>query len=443
MIDSLKALLGDRDLREVIRGSSVSFGLSLAQMPLSFAFTLILSNLYGAKLLGEYALAITVASVFALLGQFGTATSAVRFIAEYSSRHRWPGARGAYRTLIRLVVPLSLVAAALMWLLSEPIGANLFGSRDLVPQMHVAALALTPYAVLQLNAAALRGRKHIADSMALRTVIPPALNICGLVILSIELTRSGMAPIYAYGITGVVGMAISQWAWWRRREDNARSATDPVLPIGELIRVSSSMFVTSSTLLVLGWTDLLMLGAFESEDQVGIYRVASRVAILASFALGAANSIAGPKFADLYYGDKHKDLRRIARFVSKGVFWVSLPMVAVFAVFGKPLLGLFGDEFVTGYGVLLVLGVGNLVNAACGSVGTLLDMTGNQGQYRNIMLAGGLLNVVLNLLLIPPFGALGAASATAVSTVVWNALASVSVRRRFGYWIGYYPGRGQ
>ena len=79
---------------------------------------------------------------------------------------------------------------------------------------------------------------------------------------------------------------------------------------------------------------------------------------------------------------------------------------------------------------LKILCIGQLVNASVGSVGVLLDMTGNEKDSAGAIGLGAGANVALNALLIPRYGVEGAAIATATSIVIRNILLSVRVRQR-------------
>ena len=93
------------------------------------------------------------------------------------------------------------------------------------------------------------------------------------------------------------------------------------------------------------------------------------------------------------------------------------------------LLGLFGEEFTKGYGVLSILLVGQTINAIAGSVGFLMVMTGHQTVAAKVLGSSAILNIVLNASLIPAYGAIGAAIATAVSTAFWNIAMLYFVKR--------------
>ena len=103
------------------------------------------------------------------------------------------------------------------------------------------------------------------------------------------------------------------------------------------------------------------------------------------------------------------------------------------------LLGLFGEEFKVGVTAFIFLSCGRLISSFSGSVGNILQMTGNQNIYARILLLGAILNVVLNLILIPAYGINGAAIASMSSLIVWNLSMVLVVKQRFGFYTFYIP----
>jgi len=122
----------------------------------------------------------------------------------------------------------------------------------------------------------------------------------------------------------------------------------------------------------------------------------------------------------------------VARYAAGISVVLSLP-VSVFYWLRPDLgLSLFGDEFVPAAGTLMVLTLGHFVNAATGPVGNLLMLTGYEKMMRNNIAGCSLLNIALNIFLIPKFGILGAAGATAFSLATMNVVSIILVYRYIG-----------
>jgi O-antigen/teichoic acid export membrane protein len=178
-------------------------------------------------------------------------------------------------------------------------------------------------------------------------------------------------------------------------------------------------------------TDVIMLGLLADPKDVGLYRVAQRGSELIIFSLTAVNMAIAPTVSQLYV---QGDFERLQRIFSKSVRWImvfSLPMALVLIFGGQYILRyVFGAEFVSGRNALAVLACAQLVNAGMGSVGLILNMTGHEKDTARVLLMTAVLNILLNALLIPLYGILGAALATGFSLVLWNVVLHILVYRR-------------
>jgi len=114
-------------------------------------------------------------------------------------------------------------------------------------------------------------------------------------------------------------------------------------------------------------------------------------------------------------------------------------LFVLIVVFSEFVLDIFGNEFEIGKNTLIILAIGQFINAVSGSVGFLLNMTGKQRIFKNIFLIAVIINVVLNFILIPKYGMVGAAIATMISVAVWNIVSVVYIKLEFNIRTFYLP----
>jgi O-antigen/teichoic acid export membrane protein len=145
--------------------------------------------------------------------------------------------------------------------------------------------------------------------------------------------------------------------------------------------------------------------------------------------------------SELYAKGRTDEFQRFLTLAAWGIFLVTLPIAIGLIVMGTWLLGLFGHEFVAGYPALVTLVIGQAANALIGPVGFLALMTGNQREATWIFGTGAMLNVILNLILIPTFGLIGAAAATAIANGVWKLSMMVFVWKRLHVNPTVFPSR--
>jgi O-antigen/teichoic acid export membrane protein len=164
--------------------------------------------------------------------------------------------------------------------------------------------------------------------------------------------------------------------------------------------------------------------------ELGIYSVALKVAALMSFVLFAVNAVVAPRFAALYAnGDRHQ-LKELARHSGQLLLACAISMCLLLWLFADPIMGLFGKEFVQGAIYLKILALGQLVNVGTGSVVNLLIMTGHEKLHQRNTILIAILTCCLALILVPFYGAIGAATTTAVAMASQNLLSYYYTKHR-------------
>ena len=105
----------------------------------------------------------------------------------------------------------------------------------------------------------------------------------------------------------------------------------------------------------MSWTDKLMLGNMTTPEDVGIYHTAFKLSMFAAVALMSINSIASPKFAEMFAKNDMEGLKKVVHQSTKMIFWTSVPLIAIFFIFPELFLGWFGKEFKVGVTAFIFL----------------------------------------------------------------------------------------
>jgi O-antigen/teichoic acid export membrane protein len=187
------------------------------------------------------------------------------------------------------------------------------------------------------------------------------------------------------------------------------------------------------------WIEQIMLGILATHEDVGIYNVCAKYAMLTSLSLRSVNTIAAPKFSEYFFQNDYKNLGKVVRKSTKITFWVAFPVACLYTIFPNFFLGIFGNSFTHGSLALSLLGIGALINVMTGSVGSLLQMTGHQKIIQRILWCSICLEVILNWTLIPLFGITGAAIASMLCSAVKNFSMVFYARKYFGFSSVYFP----
>jgi O-antigen/teichoic acid export membrane protein len=179
---------------------------------------------------------------------------------------------------------------------------------------------------------------------------------------------------------------------------------------------------------VILWLDILLVGAMVSRYAAGVYAAVSKLAIVGTFVLEGNRLAIGPQLSAFLARREHDRAADLYQSATRWLMLASWPLYLVFAVFPAVILGIFGSRYTAGAAALAVLSLAMLVNLGTGNVTVVLLMGGKSSWSAINAGAALIVNIGLNLVLLPRIGILGAAIAWGASIVVDNVTAMVEVR---------------
>lgn len=430
-VDTRKSRTG---LAPVLRAGLVRTGLGTAALrviglALTLGTSVLLARVMGPEGLGTYTLAFAAISLLGIPVQMGISSLVLRETAQSNAVADWPRLRGIWFWATRRIFVISVCVTVLSVL------AVLTMPQVLPVPAHAVFLLGIPLipliALSQVRSAALRGLGRIVWGQLPETLIRPGLLILFVFgwHLALGLTLSPKLVMGLHLAAAFLAFGVGLALLARARPDDLRQAglrqIDPkwANAVWPLALIAGAQSITANA-------DFLMLGWWQSADQVGAYKVATSGASLTVAGLGILAMITNPRFAALHKTGETRELARLAAFAAALGFTAALPVLVIFALWGQQILSLvFGAAFASGAAAMVILTLGHTLSAFFGTCMGLLNMTGHATQAMRGMLVSVVLNVLLNLILIPRYGIEGAAVATLISTVVWNVLLWGLVRR--------------
>lgn len=216
----------------------------------------------------------------------------------------------------------------------------------------------------------------------------------------------------------------------RRMRDWPRTALVP-LGFGATIRHTLPNLLSSLVLFGLAQFDVLLLSVWSGPYEVALYGIALRFSTLLVIPLSIANTALAPIAVELRARDRFEDLQRILQQVATVSAALALLTYLGMAVFGPWLIGIWHPEYEPAYRLMLILGLGQVVQASCGAAGMLLMTGDDQLAAMRITLATGLVTVVLCVLGLYAAGNPGLAAGAALGNVLQVAAFTWRVRWRF------------
>jgi O-antigen/teichoic acid export membrane protein len=175
--------------------------------------------------------------------------------------------------------------------------------------------------------------------------------------------------------------------------------------------------------------DLLVISLVLSNYELGIYSIVSRIAISLIIITQVTNTVLNPKIANLYHSKKIKDLKFLLKKAILLLGTVSSLLFLLIVFTGKPILGIWGSEFVGAYKVLIVVCFGQMVNATLSPVGSILIMCGGEKDLKFLLFATFLLSVAVIPFVAREFGLMGVALSFSTLLIVQNLIVCFITRR--------------
>ncbi|MEV6636739.1 flippase [Actinoplanes sp. NPDC051470] len=414
----------DRQIRGIARGGVLNLAGAILGQAAVFGVLLLLARVLGEDEVGRYAQGYAVLTLLGLLALSGFRAGVTRFVAVHLADDDPAAVRGT----VRLALLVSGGSAALLGVvlaLAAPWLAERLHDPALTGGLRLMALTLPASTVMEAALAATRGWRSQKAFTLVGQIYEPA---CRLVITAALL-------LAGFGVGGAfTALVVSAWSaavlalLALRKRLAALTGDGHTYAPRQLFSFSTVSWVSSLASTGLIWLDTLLLGFFASPD-IGVYNVSTRLVTVAVFVLAPLNAAFAPYLADLYHRGELDQVRASYRAVTGWVIRLSLPAFAALLAFPDELLTLFGNAYAAGAAVTVILAVGQLVNAATGPCGTVLNMSGQVALNMADNVAALVLNVLLNLVLIPEYGIVGAAVAWAASLTVVNLARVIQVRR--------------
>jgi O-antigen/teichoic acid export membrane protein len=356
--------------------------------------------------------------------------AALRYIPQYASRGEWGYCRGIIRRSYQIAFPVGVL------LFLGASGVVLAGRHHLTEENLTGALliglaALPLWTAIKLTQGILQALKRPGFSQFLDGVLAPALLLAMLgAAVAMKISVSAITAMAAFAVSCLAVLLFGA-VWLRSRVLSPEvKAAGAEYNTREWLRFALPMLLIAGTHVIMGNTDVIMIGMMMDTSRAGIYSAAARLASLVAVSLVFVNMALTPYIVEYFFNERRVELQNFISLSVRIAALFAVPFFFVLMIYGKPVLGLFGEEFKSGYQSLLILIVGQLVNALSGSVGYIMVMTGKQKQAGIVFAVSAALNIILNLILIPLFGIAGAAVATAVSMILWNVTLVVYIRNR-------------
>lgn len=394
-------------------------GVNLLGTAFGFFSQVILTKILGATEYGAYVYPMTWVILISILCRFGYDNFLVKEIPESRTKQTWPYLKSLIKVTRRNAFFFGLIVGCLVTAIIYIFGLS---TEEYPFSLWVINLCviLPIFCLINLNQSIL-----IALNKVVISTVPVLIIRHSLLIVLIGIFGYGLNLVFFQNAFGAhvfnataLGIATLVGYFWIRKyvPKEVKEAEDRPIPLKEISIASLPFLIFSGSGVLNQKIDILTLGFFVNAHDIGIYSIASKVLLFIALPCIVGDMVAKPYISAYFAEKKMEAMEKLVFQINCLISFLCFIALSMIYLYGREGLGFFGEEFKSAYTVLIILATGKFLAIIMGPVGFLLLLTNSQKIASTLQITFSVINVILNVTLIPFFGIIGAAIAT---SIVW------------------------
>ena len=387
---------------------------------------IMISRGFSSSLFGLYSSSFTVVTLIASIFQLGLDNAMIRYVAVYRNKQQANSLRGLMIFCTALSGVAGIVGALFLLFAAPYIALTIYGKARLLPLLLLMAPMIPLLCMQTIWFSGLQGFKAFKWRVLSERFLPPI----GLILL----LGAGIVLHYHSGFVALatltstlIGTMFGLYFLFRSVLRVAKPEPEQY-QTREWVGFALPVFLSAITDILLDATDTL-LQFFYRIAPVGLaeYNASIKVSTFVSMPLVSLNAIFAPTIAELHAKGEREKLAEMFKVITKWTITFSLPIFLLAALLSRSILHIWGDDLSVGWPLLVALSAGQMINAATGSVGYMLIMTGHQRVTFLNTLVALIVNAVVGVILTPRYGVIGTAISTGLAEIVVNLMRLLQV----------------
>ncbi|RZW44905.1 MAG: hypothetical protein EX263_10250, partial [Flavobacteriaceae bacterium] len=385
---------------------------------LQIAVLLIITNNAREELVGQYNYFNSTIILLGAITLLGMNTSFLQFSGRLDAKGEFNRIVSLYKKKIKLLSAMFLLFFGIYLLVSQVFQIAYFQEEDVAFVLNKVFIVLFPFTLTLLNLEVIRALDLLYTSEALRNV--GRFGLLLIFVLALVYFNAIDYLLEAFIISFLLLSAYSTFliVFKMRRLKTVKDAYN--ISYKEILKVSFPMSFSLISLLIMQSFDIYVLEKFFSFKTVAYYGIAIKISAVVGIILTSINATIAPQISKLFFADEMSNLRQVIKKATTLNVILTIPLILFLIIFSNNILSFFGSNYILAQQALYIILFGQIINALCGPVGLYLNMTGRQNLFQKVLLIALVINIVMNLVLIPKYEMIGAAISTAFSFTMWN-----------------------
>ena len=404
--------------------------ISAFERVIALIFGVILARWLGVEGYGIYAFVMAPVSLLLIVVKLGLPDLIMRDVAaSRGARNREDKSFVSLDTAVRMI----LIASLAVYAASAVLVFFVITDQSQAFAFYIGLLLLPFLALIDLQTYALRGLGKAVLAQYIAVLFPSILALLGMMLLVSFADTNPSFALAARLVAVLIALAITTRFLKANIAEGAEPKGKGLDGARALLHEGLPFLMIGGVAVIMSRTDVIMLGVLIDHRAVGIYNAATQAAMLVGLIMSTSNTIAAPEFSRIHASGDKVALERFAISTARAVVLLALPVTFIAIYWSQSILAaMFGDDFSAGALALAILSGGYFASLLFGAPGFVLNMTGHQTTSFRIALFASILNLLLNAILIPILGFLGAAMATAFAMNVQKFSMYIAVKKVHG-----------
>jgi stage V sporulation protein B len=413
---------------KVLRGMGWNLLGTLSVALFAFVYSIVIARLLHSDDYGKLTLLVTLAGTLVLLTSFGFESTINRFVPEYRVKKEFGKIKSLLRKLLLIRLVVISVISIILFFGSDFIATTVFSKPELGVYIRVLAVIVLPY-----------GFEGIFRSLLVSYYDLKYVNIAILIARTVNFTLAFslfyafgedlMGPIVADLITWTFLMAVyALKAFLTTKKPKAES-----IDLARVIRYSGFLYIfTVTNFIIMQQMDVILLGVFWESKIAGFYFLGYNLAYFSAnfFAVVLLGGIALSFYSELYAKKDFSSLKKAYSANFEFIYITMIPISVGGIVLARDLIGmLYGPEYFDVVAILIMFFISFNLTKVSSITATYLSAMDKESKLLKSRAIFGATNVVLNLILIPQYGALGAVVGTAIAGILMTVYESYLVHK--------------
>jgi len=397
---------------------------------LVFAYTVVLARVLDPTEVGLYFLGIALVEVLAIVSLVGLGPGTVRYVSLYLERDDSASVTGTIYTCLIMAFCVAIAVSLATWIFAEQI-ATAVDDDALVEVIRVLVYGIPFLVLAQVFVATSRAYNTMIYAVCADDLGLPLSRLLFGIGLFATLDSNLYAACIAHVLSGFFSFALGLGFAQKLSKFLAPKET-PVLRFKEILNFSLPMSFSSSINILMRKADTFIIGLFRPSADVGLYNIANRVIFFAEVPFFALRHVFQPLVISLQEKGLNKELGRLLKKTTLLALSITLPLFSLMVFFPNQVLLVFGNEYTAGFLCLSILSGAHLMNASTILPSAVIYMSGRPQLALINTSTSFIVSMVMNLILVPVYGIIGAALSATISFFFLFLLRIVELRHFHG-----------